>query len=51
MRQELVFIGRNLDQTRLITALDACLLSEQEMARGKAWWLTLSDPFPAWETQ
>ncbi len=49
MRQELVFIGQGLDQQAMIQALDACLLSEEEVLRGVAYWATLSDPFPAWE--
>ena len=49
MRQELVFIGQGLDQTRMTAALDECLLSEEEVLRGKAYWATLQDPFPAWE--
>ena len=48
MRQELVFIGQGLDQSKMIEALDECLLSEEEVLRGKSYWLTLSDPFPAW---
>ena len=49
MRQELVFIGQGLDQQAMTRALDACLLSEEEVLRGVAYWATLSDPFPAWE--
>ena len=49
MRQELVFIGQDLQQKDFIRALDNCLLSEQEVLRGRAYWATLSDPFPAWE--
>ncbi len=49
MRQELVFIGQGLDQDDITRALDACLLSEEEVLRGKAYWTTLNDPFPAWE--
>lgn len=49
MRQELVFIGRGLDELRITEALDNCLLSEEELLRGKAYWKTLKDPFPAWE--
>jgi len=49
MRQELVFIGQGLDETGMTKALNQCLLSEEDMLRGKAYWLTLQDPFPAWE--
>lgn len=49
MRQELVFIGQGLDQQAMTQALDACLLSEEEVLRGVAYWAALSDPFPAWE--
>mgnify|MGYP001396775242 FL=1 len=48
MRQELVFIGQGLDQSKMIEALDECLLSEDEVLKGKSYWSTLSDPFPAW---
>ena len=48
MRQELVFIGQGLDQSKMIEALDECLLSEEEVLKGKSYWSTLSDPFPAW---
>ncbi len=49
MRQELVFIGQGLDQEAITQALHDCLLSEEEMLRGKAYWTALNDPFPAWE--
>jgi hypothetical protein len=49
MRQELVFIGQNLDQELMIRALDECLLSEEDMLRGRVYWETLADPFPQWE--
>ncbi|MCG8381865.1 MAG: zinc metallochaperone GTPase ZigA [Gammaproteobacteria bacterium] len=48
MRQELVFIGQNLDQKSMMQALDDCLLSEDELLKGKEYWATLSDPFPQW---
>ena len=49
MRQELVFIGQKLDKQAMINALDQCLLSEEELLKGKSYWATLSDPFPEWE--
>ena len=51
MRQELVFIGQNLDQESITHALNECLLSEEEVLQGKDYWSTLPDPFPAWEQQ
>jgi G3E family GTPase len=48
MRQELVFIGQGLDADEITRALNDCLLSEEEVLRGKAYWMTLDDPFPAW---
>jgi len=49
MRQELVFIGQNLDQEGMIQELNDCLLNENDVLKGKAYWRTLSDPFPEWE--
>ena len=49
MRQELVFIGQNLNKEEVIQALDDCLLSEEEVLLGKTYWATLTDPFPEWE--
>lgn len=48
MRQELVFIGQNLDRDGLCRELDACLLDDDQLLAGKAFWQTLNDPFPSW---
>ena len=48
MRQELVFIGQNLDKESMYRALDNCLLSDEDILKGKSYWLTFKDPFPAW---
>ena len=48
MRQELVFIGQGLDQQAMTDALDACLLSDDDLLQGKHFWATLNDPFPSW---
>jgi G3E family GTPase len=47
-RQELVLIGVDMDDAALRARLDACLLSDAEMAAGPAVWTTWANPFPAW---
>lgn len=49
MRQELVFIGQKLDKEAMIKALDQCLLTEEQVLKGREYWETLSDPFPSWK--
>ncbi|PAV26186.1 4-hydroxytetrahydrobiopterin dehydratase [Tamilnaduibacter salinus] len=49
MRQELVFIGQNLDRSAITRRLDGCLLDDQQLLAGRSFWQTLNDPFPAWE--
>jgi G3E family GTPase len=48
-RQELVFIGSELDEPTLSAELDACLLGDDELAGGMAAWASLPDPWPIWE--
>jgi G3E family GTPase len=49
-RQELVFIGQNIDADRARSELDRCLLNDDELSAGQAIWKTYRDPFPAWLT-
>ena len=48
MRQELVFIGQDLNKNEVIKSLDKCLLSDFDMLQGKDHWAKLPDPFPQW---
>ncbi|MCI0915055.1 zinc metallochaperone GTPase ZigA [Pseudomonas putida] len=50
-RQELVFIGQNIDFVQLSTDLDACLLTDDEMEMGQAAWRDLPDPFGPWHAE
>jgi G3E family GTPase len=47
---ELVLIGQNLNKETLIKNFDSCLLTDKELALGKAHWEKQNDPFPVWET-
>lgn len=47
-RQEIVFIGQQLDVTKATAGLDACLLTAAEEAAGPVIWATYADPFPQW---
>lgn len=51
-RQELVLIGRNMDQEALIDMLDDCLLTEAELASDhQKWNIHFPDPFPQWKME
>jgi G3E family GTPase len=47
-RQEIAIIGIDMDEAGLRRRLDACLLTDAEMARGVRAWRSLPDPFPKW---
>ncbi|PEI05905.1 hypothetical protein CRM79_01180 [Pantoea agglomerans] len=47
-RQELVFIGIDMDEQHIIAALDRALLTPHEMAAGPEHWVKLVDPVPVW---
>ncbi|PKM17548.1 MAG: 4-hydroxytetrahydrobiopterin dehydratase [Gammaproteobacteria bacterium HGW-Gammaproteobacteria-15] len=44
-RQELVFIGQQLDKTAMLAQLEACLLTADELAQGEQQWQQLPSPF------
>ncbi len=48
-RQEIVFIGVEMDRERIEAALDAALLTDEEMAGGPEQWQRFKDPIPSWE--
>ncbi|MGD8220049.1 zinc metallochaperone GTPase ZigA [Pseudomonas thivervalensis] len=50
-RQELVFIGQDIDFAQLTAELDACLLTDAEMALGVENWRLLPDPFGPWHEE
>ncbi|WP_166655851.1 MULTISPECIES: zinc metallochaperone GTPase ZigA [Pseudomonas] len=47
-RQELVLIGMDMDDVDLRARLDACLLTDGELAAGPAAWTHLHNPFSDW---
>ncbi|MGE6322903.1 zinc metallochaperone GTPase ZigA [Pseudomonas oryzihabitans] len=47
-RQELVLIGMDMDEAALRARLDACLLTDEELAAGPAAWTRLHNPFSDW---
>jgi G3E family GTPase len=48
-RQEVVFIGAGMSQEKITSALDACLLTEEEACLGVQAWIQLEDPFGNWQ--
>ncbi len=44
-RQQIVIIGRGIDEVALRQALDGCLLTDDELALGSESWRGFSDPF------
>lgn len=49
-RQSFALMALNLDEKLLRSQIDACLLTDAEMAAGPASWHDLHDPFPSWST-
>lgn len=50
-RQELVFIGREMDEPAIRDILESCLVTDLEFVQGPELWEQLADPFPAVELQ
>jgi G3E family GTPase len=48
-RQEIVFIGVEMDRSAIEAQLDAALLTDEEIAAGVEAWMGLEDPIPSWE--
>jgi len=50
-RQEMVFIGVNMDLQAIRERLEYAQLNDMEMALGQRAWARLADPFPDWRTR
>lgn len=48
-RQQLAFIGSEMDREAIVADLDACLLSDEEMEAGPLEWARFPDPLPQWQ--
>lgn len=48
-RQQIVFIGKDLDIASIRAKLGACLMTDDEIAEGLDAWRALADPFPDWQ--
>jgi len=48
-RQEIVFIGVEMDRKAMEAKLDAALVTDAEMAAGPEHWRQFEDPLPSWE--
>lgn len=49
--QEIVLIGIDYDEQDMRNKLDSCLLTQDEINKGKDNWKHFSDPFPKWNLQ
>jgi len=49
-RQQIVFIGIDMDQQAIEKRLDEALLTDEELAAGPSAWADFPDPLPVWET-
>ncbi|MCH2108408.1 MAG: zinc metallochaperone GTPase ZigA [Polyangiaceae bacterium] len=49
-KQQLVFIGQKMDESKIRTMLDRCLLDEETAAQDSRAWKELVNPFPVQQT-
>ena len=47
-RQEIAFIGSEMERGAIELSLDSCLLTDEEMEGGPLVWADFSDPIPLW---
>lgn len=50
-RQEIVVIGIDIDEAAIVTDLEACLLTPDELQLGPSDWRAFPDPFPSTDPQ
>ncbi|MFA9479147.1 zinc metallochaperone GTPase ZigA [Phycisphaerales bacterium AB-hyl4] len=50
-RQEIVFIGQEMEQKTIEVLLDSALLDDDEMATGPNGWQSFNDPIPKWDVE
>ncbi|HVK60144.1 MAG TPA: GTP-binding protein [Bdellovibrionales bacterium] len=50
-RQEIAFIGVNVDEQEIRERLEECLLTSEEMTNGPDSWFSLPDPLPDWHIE
>lgn len=50
-RQEMVLIGIDMQKEALVSMLDACLLSDEELSLGEEEWKNFPDPFVPWQLE
>ena len=48
-RQELVFIGTEIDKQDIKNRLETCLLTDEEFNQGPEVWQSFNDPINKWE--
>lgn len=48
-RQEVIFIGQNIDDSLVRRGFEACLLTDTEMVLGPELWAEFDDPWPSWD--